>query len=330
MTGSVPRCNGCVGSFCDEQPRNGSSREMRLEELTSLLPPLWRFPRSGERIMKNILPPLLQRCHWTKNIRKKKPKHKKPQGCSVMQLPGRGWREGRAAPSDSSGEEDAQREQLNYSQGIKGTGTHSLQPPASVSAFPLLFAWLGTAPPSTQNSQRWVSPWPLYIHTCCRGQTGIPAPSPPAAPWPRPCPPPFPQTGHSAPRIQGWMRDLSRAPALGVPCVPWHGSNQAESLEWGIRAWTAAGAEEGWHPRGSFQPNTRSPLTRAAAGAGWQPRCHTWCKPTSRWESCCSIPAASAKSKSSYSCHWSYQWSHLRLFSFFSICLLFSAAVASQ
>lgn len=52
-----------------------------------------------------------------------------------MQLPGRCWREGRAAPSDSSGEEDAQREQLNYSQGIKGTGTRSLQPPASALGF---------------------------------------------------------------------------------------------------------------------------------------------------------------------------------------------------
>lgn len=229
-----------------------------------------------------------------------------------MQLPGRCWREGRAAPSDSSGEEDAQREQLNYSQGIKGTGTHSLQPPASVSAFPLLFAWLGTAPPSTQKSQRWASPWLLYIQACCRGHTDIPAPSPPAAPWPHP----FPK--HSAPLIQGWMRDLSKAPALGVPCVPWHGSSQAE--EPGVRhqgldcSWSWGGLASSWVIPAKHEAS-RPLLTRAAAaGVGWQPWCHIWCKPASRWESCCSIPAASAKSKSSCSCHWRYQWSHLRLF----------------
>lgn len=85
-----------------------------------------------------------------KNKGKKAPKQKKPQGCSVMQLPGRGWREGRAAPSDSSGEKEAQREQLNYSQGIKSTGILSLQPSESVLGLPPPVCLV---PPSTQKSQ---------------------------------------------------------------------------------------------------------------------------------------------------------------------------------
>lgn len=118
--------------------------------------------------MKNILPPLLQRCQWTKkNKEEKSPNRKKPQGCSIMQLPGRCWREGRAAPSDSSGGEDAQREHLNYSPGIKGIGTHSLQPPASVlcSPPPVCLAWHGTSfhPKITEMSFSMAPPYPSLV-----------------------------------------------------------------------------------------------------------------------------------------------------------------------
>lgn len=105
--------------------------------------------------MKNILPPLLQTevsaDKKNKTKKKLKQKKKKPQGCSIIQLPGRCWREGRAAPSDSSGGKDAQREQLNYSQGIKVLELPPCSPQRVPRAFPLLFAWLGTAPPSTQK-----------------------------------------------------------------------------------------------------------------------------------------------------------------------------------
>lgn len=325
----MPRCNGRVGSFCDEQPRNGSSREMRLEELTSLLLPLWRFPHSGERIMKNILPPLLQRCRWTKKkIRGKKKSaqtEEKPQGCSIMQLPGRGWWEGRAAPSDSSGEEEeAQREQLNYSQGIKGTGILSLQPPASAWASPLLFAWLGTSfhPKITEMSFSMAPPYPSLLQR---------------ADW-HSCPfssisslDPFPTKPSSASCWFGdgwdtWAGDLP----WGFPVSPGTGAARQRSL--GVRnqgldcSW--GGLASLWViPAKASRPKL---TTAAAAGVGWQPHCHTWCKQASRWEGWSSIPAASAKSRSNYSCHWRYQWLHLRLFSFFPFSLLFSAAVASQ
>lgn len=248
-TGSMPQCNGRVGSFCDEQPRNGSSREMRLEELTSLLPPLWRFPHSGERIMKNILPPLLRRCRWTKKIRgKKAPKQKKnPQGCSVMQLPGRGWREGRAAPSDSSGEEEAQRERLNYSQGIKGTGILSLQPSESVLGLP---SPVCLVPPSPKNHRDEFFHGPSISKPAAEARLTFLPLLLHAALWT------LSQTAHSALVADSVMDEgPEQGTCPGGSLCPLAGEQPGRGAwEWGIRAWIAAAAEEGWHPCGSLQP----------------------------------------------------------------------------
>lgn len=164
----MPRRNGRVDSFCDEQPRNGSGREMKLEELTSLLPPLWRFPHSGERIMKIFY--LLYYRGVSGHTQKKNPTPKtqteKTRQCSTMQLQGRCWREGRVSPSDGSGGEELNRMHIQSSwiihEGVKGTKTPPLRPTVSVCAFPILFALLGMTPPSTEKSEMSFSMAPPY------------------------------------------------------------------------------------------------------------------------------------------------------------------------